>query len=35
MKTTIGDYIGTTIGIHSPFPAKNQTEKYALAGYIL
>ena len=26
MATIIGDYIGSTIGIHSPFPAKHQTE---------
>ena len=25
METTIGDYIGATIGIHSPFPTKHQT----------
>ena len=24
MGTIIGDYIGTTIGIHPPFPTKNQ-----------
>ena len=24
MGTIIGDYIGTTIGIHSPFPTKHQ-----------
>ena len=24
MGTIIGDYVGTTIGIHSPFPTKHQ-----------
>ena len=26
-ETIIGDYLGTTIGIHSPIPYKNQTEE--------
>ena len=27
METIIEDYIGTTVGIHSPLPTKNQTVK--------
>ena len=25
METIVGDYLGTTIGIHSPIPTKHQT----------
>ena len=35
MGTIIGDFLGTTIGIHSPIPTKNQTVFGAGSPYIL
>ena len=35
METTIGDYIGTTIGIHSPIPYKSQVQGFEVLALSL